>query len=144
MLLKIIWLYIREFLSREESYNKKSAILSFTTKPKWQLRKEKEEKKKKEIPSEVIERHCGFSSPHFLLLKTRTRSKRNPSSHFLLRFCQWRAEFCTVQWDCLILKEVTLILTWIFFFVFVSFQGLTHVSCNFEIFLKFYSALGLK
>ena len=28
-----------EFLSREESHNKKSAILTFTTKPKWQLSK---------------------------------------------------------------------------------------------------------
>jgi hypothetical protein len=42
--------YLREFLSREESYNKKFAILTFTTKPKWQLEKEKEKKKKKRNP----------------------------------------------------------------------------------------------
>ena len=48
--------YLREFLSREESYNKKSAILTFTTKPKWHTcvavkKRKKKRRRKKEIPS---------------------------------------------------------------------------------------------
>ena len=107
---------------------KKSAILK--------NRKREEEKKKSHHCSEVIARHCGFSSPHFLVLKTRTRSKRNPSSHFLLRFCQWRAELCTVQWGCLIL-----ILTWNLFSAFASFSCFDSCPVTLIFFLKFYFIL---